>query len=112
MPQNQIENPVLSHEEEKDFFDICDKAQKAFGYNSRPYLTEWCKTHMKEISPHLKSVPDQKRTMPYEPNVMMFVYESIRQGAHPHISDILALKQQLFLIKLLMPRVLFSVVFT
>lgn len=75
--------PILSHEEEKLFLGICSKAQKTFGENIRPYLAQWCKTHIKEIPPHLTSVPDQKRTMPYEPNVMMFVYEAIHQGVHP-----------------------------
>ena len=75
--------PILSHEEEKLFFSICSKAQKKFGENIRPYLACWCKTHIKEIPPHLTSVPDQKRTLPYEPNMMMFVYEAIRQGIHP-----------------------------
>jgi len=75
--------PVLSHEEEKRFFKICRKAEKAFGENIRPYLAKWCETHKKEIPPHLTSVPDQKRTMPYEPSTMMFVYEAINQGVHP-----------------------------
>ena len=75
--------PILSHEEEKLFLGICSKAQKTFGDNIRPYLAQWCKTHIKEIPLHLTSVPDQKRTMPYEPNVMMFVYEAIHQGVHP-----------------------------
>ena len=75
--------PVLSHKEEKQFFSICSKAQKTFGENIHPYLACWCKTHIKEIPPHLTSVPDQKRTMPYEPNMMMFVYEAIHQGVHP-----------------------------
>jgi len=74
--------PVLTHEDEKIFFDICNRAQKAFGDNIRPYLAEWCRTHIKEIPPHLTSVPDQKRTMPYEPSTMMFVYEAINKGVH------------------------------
>ena len=79
----QLLIPVLSHEEEKIFFDICKEAQREFGERIRPYLYEWCKTHKKDIPPHLDSVPDQKRTMPYEPNVMMFVYEAINRGVHP-----------------------------
>ena len=75
--------PVLSHEEEKIFFGICQKAQKAFGNNIKPFLAEWCKTHKKEIPSHLTDIPDQKRTMPYEPSAMMFVYEAINQGVHP-----------------------------
>lgn len=75
--------PVLSHQEEKHFFEICGRAQKVFGDNIKEHLALWCKTHVKEIPPHLTSVPDQKRTMPYEPNEMMFIYEAIRQGVHP-----------------------------
>lgn len=75
--------PILSHEQEKQFFEICSRAQKTFGDNIREHLAVWCKNHIKEIPPHLKSVPDQKRTMPYEPGAMMFVYEAIRQGIHP-----------------------------
>jgi len=75
--------PVLSHAEEKEFFDICKKAQKAFGDNIREPLAEYCKTHKKEIPAHLTSVPDQKRTLPYEPKAMMFVYEAINRGLHP-----------------------------
>ena len=80
--QPELLIPVLSHEEEKRFFEICSKAQKAFGDNIREHLAAWCRTHIKEIPPHLTSVPDQKRTMPYEPSSMMFVYEAIRQGVH------------------------------
>lgn len=74
--------PVLTHRQEKLFFEICRKAQKIFGDNVREPLAQYCKTHRKEIPPHLKSVPEQKRTMLYEPNGMMFVYEAIRQGVH------------------------------
>lgn len=75
--------PVLTHQEEKQFFEICAGAQKQFGDSIKEHLALWCKTHMKEIPPHLTSVPDQKRTLPYEPSTMMFVYEAIRKGLHP-----------------------------
>ena len=75
--------PVLSPAEEKEFFNICKRAQKAFGDNIREPLAEYCKTHKKEIPPHLTSVPDQKLTLPYEPGTMMFVYEAINRGVHP-----------------------------
>ena len=75
--------PVLTHEEEKRFFEISQSASNAFADNIREQLAVWCKTHKKEIPPHLTSVPDQKRTMPYEPNAMMFVYEAIKCGVHP-----------------------------
>ncbi len=75
--------PVLNHGQERTFFEICKRAQKEFGAGIKEPLSLWCKTHKKEIPPHLTGVPDQKRTMPYEPNVMMFVYEAIRRGIHP-----------------------------
>lgn len=75
--------PVLTHEEEKRFFAICNKAKKAFGDAIRDDLVKYCNTHKKEIPPHLKSVPDQKLTMPFEPKAMMFVYEAIDRGIHP-----------------------------
>jgi RNA polymerase sigma-70 factor (ECF subfamily) len=75
--------PVLSREEEKMLYDMSRRAKNAFAEAIRPHLAEWCRTHKKEIPPHLTGVPDQKRTMPYEPSAMMFVYEAIRLGIHP-----------------------------
>ncbi len=75
--------PVLTHDEEREFIAICERAQHAFADNIREHLAEYCRTHVKEIPSHLKSVPDQKRTMPYEPGAMMFVYEAINKGVHP-----------------------------
>ena len=75
--------PVLNHKEEKEFFNICGNAAKAFGKNISKDLAEYCRTHRKKIPSHLKSVPDQKLTMPYEPSPMMFVYEAINKGIHP-----------------------------
>ncbi len=75
--------PVLTHAEEKRFFEICDNAQKAFGDSIREDLINYCNTYKMEIPPHLKSVPEQKLTMPFEPQAMMFVYEAINKGVHP-----------------------------
>lgn len=75
--------PVLSHKEEKQFFEICENAWHVFGDQIREPLAEWCKTHRKDVPSHLTDVPDQKRTMPYEPNAMMFVYAAIHAGIHP-----------------------------
>ena len=49
---------------------------------NRP-LFDYLETHKKKIPSHLKSVPDQKLTMPYEPRTMMFVFEAIKRGFHP-----------------------------
>lgn len=75
--------PILSHAEEKVFWEICARAQRAFGENIRDPLAAWCETHVKALPSHLTSVPDQKRTMPYEPSSMMFVYAAIEKGIHP-----------------------------
>ena len=74
--------PVLTHDEEERFFEICGKARLAFGDSIKDDLAKYCETHKKEIPAHLKSVPDQKLTMPFEPNAMMFVYEAINRGVH------------------------------
>lgn len=74
--------PVLSTSQEMIFFDICKKAYTAFAENIRPHLAEYCKHHKKTIPDHLKSVPDPKLTLPYEPAPMMFVYEAIKRGVH------------------------------
>lgn len=75
--------PCLTHEQEKVFWAICKKAERAFAAAIEQPLSEYIKTHKKKIPAHLKSVPEQKLTMPYEPNAMMFVYEAIHQGIHP-----------------------------
>ncbi len=75
--------PVLNGAEEREFFDICRGAAESFGEKIREPLAEYCRTHVKPIPPHLDSVPDQKRTMPYEPDTMMFVYGAIARGIHP-----------------------------
>lgn len=79
----QVLVPVLTKRQAQQFFSICKKAQNAFSKEIKPHFAQYCKTHKKEIPVHLKSVPDQKRTLPYEPNAMMFVYEAIRKGVHP-----------------------------
>ena len=75
--------PCLTHAEYKIFNGISSKAKKAFEENIREPLWEYCKTHKKQIPAHLKSVPEQKLTMPYEPYAMNFVYEAINSGVHP-----------------------------
>lgn len=75
--------PCLNHSQYKEFSEICNKAVKEFGDNIRIPLTEYCNTHKVKIPPHLKSVPEQKLTMPYEPSPMIFVFDAINKGAHP-----------------------------
>lgn len=84
----RLDVPVLNHEQEREFFSICNEAIEAFAVGIRQPLSEYCRTHIKEIPPHLNSVPDQKRTMPYEPDAMMFVYEAIERGLHPREEDV------------------------
>ncbi len=75
--------PCLTHAQNKIYESIRRKAKKAFAENIREPLWEYCKTHKKQIPAHLKSVPDQKLTMPYEPYTMSFVYGAINEGIHP-----------------------------
>ncbi|MBQ7336941.1 MAG: RNA polymerase sigma factor [Clostridia bacterium] len=75
--------PRLTHAQDEVFAAIWRRAADAFADAIRAPLAEYCMTHRKEIPPHLDSVPDQKRTMPYEPAPMMFVFETIKKGLHP-----------------------------
>ncbi len=75
--------PCLSPSEERQFWDICERASHSFALQIRRPLSEYIAGHRKQIPAHLKSVPDQKLSMPYEPCGMMFVFEAIRQGLHP-----------------------------
>lgn len=75
--------PCLKLCEEKAFWEICRTASHAFAGQIQKPLMEYTAAHRKKIPSHLKSVPDQKLTMPYEPNAMMFVYQAIHQGIHP-----------------------------
>ena len=75
--------PCLTHAEDAQFAAIARKAGEAFAEQIREPLWEYVQTHKKPIPAHLKSVPDQKRTMPYEPKPMMFVFEAIKRGIHP-----------------------------
>lgn len=75
--------PCLTHAEERRFWEIVGKATDVFAAQIGKPLWEYVQTHKKPIPAHLKSVPDQKRTMPYEPDTMMFVFEAIKRGIHP-----------------------------
>ena len=75
--------PCLTHAEDERFAAIARKAGETFAEQIREPLWEYVQTHKKPIPAHLKSVPDQKRTMPYEPKPMMFVFEAIKRGIHP-----------------------------
>ncbi len=75
--------PCLTHKQEQAFFNICNQAAKAFGDRIQEPLARYCRTHKMTLPAHLKSVPEQKITMPYEPSPMMFVYEAVNHGIHP-----------------------------
>ncbi len=79
----ELSIPCLSPSEEKQFWDICQKASASFALQIKQPLGKYVASRRKQIPGHLKSVPDQKLTMPYEPNAMMFVFQAIRQGIHP-----------------------------
>lgn len=75
--------PCLSPSEERQFWDICQRASQTFALQIREPLAEYIAGHHKQIPAHLKSVPEQKLSMPYEPAPMMFVFGAINQGTHP-----------------------------
>ncbi|MBQ4598552.1 MAG: sigma-70 family RNA polymerase sigma factor [Clostridia bacterium] len=75
--------PCLTHVQEKEFDAICERASTAFAAAIEQPLAAYVSTHKKKIPLHLTSVPDQKRTMPYEPRPMMFVFAAIEKGMHP-----------------------------
>lgn len=78
----QLLIPCLTHLQEAEFWKICEEAAIQAANQLEAPMLEYVKTHRKQIPPHLKSVPEQKLTMPYEPSTMMLVYEAIRCGLH------------------------------
>ncbi len=79
----KLKAACITHEQEKTFWDICEKAARKFAVRIEKPLLDYYKTHRKQIPKHLKSVPEQKLLMPYSPGAMMFVYEAISKGVHP-----------------------------
>lgn len=75
--------PCLTHAQANKFWEIINEACTAAASNLEKPLAEFVKTRNKTIPAHLKSVPDQKLTMPYEPHTMMFVCEAVNRGLHP-----------------------------
>lgn len=75
--------PCLTPSEERVFWGICEKAADAFAGQIREPMADYVAVHRVKIPAHLKSVPEQKQTMPYEPDSMMFVFAAIEQGIHP-----------------------------
>ena len=75
--------PHLTTAQYKTFQSIVDGAAREAAAALEAPMAEYTRTHRKKIPPHLKSVPEQKLTMPYEPHAMMFVFEAIRRGIHP-----------------------------
>lgn len=75
--------PRLTTAQYKEFQSMISVAADEVAARLEAPLAEYIRTHRKKIPPHLKSVPEQKLTMPYEPSAMMFVFEAIRRGIHP-----------------------------
>lgn len=63
--------------------EIMNRAAERVAKHLEQPMLDYTRTHRKKIPPHLKSVPEQKLTMPYEPSPMMFVFEAIRRSIHP-----------------------------
>ena len=75
--------PCLTHAQADTFWSICHEAAVAAAKELEAPMAAYVQTHKKKIPTHLKSVPEQKLTMPYEPQAMMLVYEAISRGLHP-----------------------------
>lgn len=74
--------PCLTHAQYAQYAAIKDAATaKAVEKLTEP-MGAYIRDKKKALPPHLKSVPDQRRTSPYEPPVMCLVYEAIRRGVH------------------------------
>lgn len=75
--------PRLTHAQWEHYRRIVDDAAGEAAKALEAPMAEYTRVHRKKIPPHLTSVPEQKLTMPYEPNAMMFVFEAIHRGIHP-----------------------------
>ena len=75
--------PCLTKAQNEVFRGICHAASIEFANAIAEPLAEYSKTHRKDIPPHLKSVPEQKLCMPFDPQPMNFVYDAIERGVHP-----------------------------
>ena len=73
----------MLHAQWKQYRTIIDRAAGETAAVLEAPMIAYTRTHRKNIPAHLKSVPEQKLTMPYEPSAMMFVFEAIRRGIHP-----------------------------
>lgn len=75
--------PHLTHVQWKEFCEITRGAAKPAVEKLTDPMGEYLADKHKPIPPHLKSVPEQKLTMPYEIPAMALVYEAIARGIHP-----------------------------
>jgi len=74
--------PHLTHEEYEEYRKIVSEAaDKAVAKITAP-MGEYINYKRKKIPLHLKSVPEQKLTMPYEVQAMCLVYEAINHNIH------------------------------
>ncbi len=75
--------PCLTHQMAEYLFpEITRPAANRIAERLTEPMGEYLKAHMQPIPAHLKSVPDQKRTMPHEPPAIAFVFEAIYAGIH------------------------------
>lgn len=81
--KHEVLIPCLSHEQHQKLCAIIKKAATECSERIKEPLAQFLKTHRKEIPSHLTGVPDDRLSMPYEPNAMMLVYEAIHKGVHP-----------------------------
>lgn len=81
--KHEVLVPCLNHEQHQRLSAIIKKAAAECTERIKEPLAQYLKNHRKEIPSHLTGVPEDRLSMPYEPNAMMFVYEAISSGVHP-----------------------------
>lgn len=81
--QPEVLIPCLTFEQFNMYRHIVTEAVREAAAGLEEPLATYIRTHRKTIPSHLTSVPEQKLTLPYEPNAMMLVYTAIAHGLHP-----------------------------
>lgn len=74
--------PCLTHEQWREFCGIIRDAARSATEKLTVPMGEYLAGKREKLPPHLKSVPDQKLTMPYEIPAMSLVYEALVRGVH------------------------------
>lgn len=81
--KHEVLVPCLSHEQHKKLCAIIKRTAAECSEMIKEPMAQYLKAHRKEIPAHLTGVPEDRLSMPYEPNAMMLVYEAVSAGVHP-----------------------------